>query len=236
MPLPADSSFITTRWTRVRLAKADSDDGRRALAELCEAYYEPVVAWLRAELRDGDAARDMAHAFFARVLSGGAIGEVNQERGRFRAYLLGSVKHFLWNQCATQRAQKRGGGECITVLDEEKTAAVSDARAVSPDAEFDRQWALIVLGRALDALRAECAAEGKGAFFENAKPWLTGEGEYGDQAALAAECGMSSAAFKMAIQRLKARFRQCVKEEVAGTLESPEMVAEEMKNLFLALA
>lgn len=235
MPPLADSSFITTRWTRVRLAKADSDDGRRALTELCEAYYEPVVAWLRAELRDADAARDMAHAFFARMLSGGAIGEVNEERGRFRAYLLGSVKHFLWNQRATNQAQKRGGGESITVLDEEKTAAMSDARVLSPDAEFDRQWALTVLARALDALRVECAADGKDAFFDRAKPWLTGEGEYGDQVALAAECGMSAAAFKMAVQRLKGRFRHCVKAEVAGTLESGEMVAEEMKSLFRAL-
>lgn len=233
---PADSSFITTRWTRVRLAKADSDDGRRALAELCEAYYDPVVAWLRVELRDVDAARDIAHAFFTRMLSGGTIGEVNAERGRFRAYLLGSVKHFLWNQRAAQHARKRGGGESITVLDEEKTAALSDARALSPDAEFDRQWALTVLARALDALRAECASDGKDEFFDRAKPWLTGEGEYGDQVALAAECGMSAAAFKMAVQRLKARFRQCVKTEIAGTLESAEMVAEEMESLFRALA
>ena len=236
MPPPADSSFITTRWTRVRLAKADSEDGRRALAELCGAYYEPVVTWLRAELRDADAARDMAHAFFARMLGGGAIGEANQERGRFRAYLLGSVKHFLWNQRSARQARKRGGGQSITVLDEEKSSAVSDARALSPDAEFDRQWALTVLSRALDALRSECAAEGREDFFERAKPWLTGEGEYGGQAALAAGCGMSAAAFKMAVQRLKGRFRQCVKAEIAGTLENPQMVAEEMRGLFSALA
>lgn len=236
MQKPDSSSFVTTRWTCVCLARSDSDDGRRALADLCEAYYEPVVAWLRVELRDADVARDMAHAFFAHMLAGGAIGGANQQRGRFRAYLLGSVKHFLWNRLAMQRAQKRGGGWQITVLDDEKAGAVSDAHALSPDAEFDRQWALIVLARALDALRAECAVEGKSTFFDRAKPWLTGEGEYGDQSAIAAECGLSAPAFKMAIQRLKARFRQCVKAEVAGTLECPEMVAEEMKNLFLALA
>ena len=87
--------FHTTRWTRVCLAKADSEDGRRALADLCDTYYEPVVAFLRCELRDADAARDMSHSFFTEMLAGGTIDRVDQERGRFRSYLLGAVKHFV---------------------------------------------------------------------------------------------------------------------------------------------
>ena len=95
MTPPEASAFHTTRWTRVCLAKADSDEGRGALAELCEAYYEPVVAYLRGVLRDADAAREMSHAFFAEILAGGAISGADPLRGRFRFYLLGAVRHFV---------------------------------------------------------------------------------------------------------------------------------------------
>lgn len=227
--------FHTTRWTRVCLAKADSEDGRRALADLCDAYYEPVVAYLRSVLRDSDAARDMSHSFFASILAGGRIHAADQGLGRFRAYLLGAVKHFLAHDRVAARRMKRGGAYEAVSMDDEAIAAAPDAAQTSPDAEFDRQWALTVLTRALDALRAECTAAGRGAFFEKVKPWLMGEASHGDQAALAAECGMSPAALKMAVHRLKHRFRQCVKAEVAGTLQDAELVAEEMANLFAAL-
>ena len=102
--------FRTTRWTQVSRAKADSPEGRRALAELCNAYYEPVATFLRCELRDADAARELAHDFFANMLAGGAIAHAEQERGRFRSYLLGAVKHFLSHHREAQRRLKRGGG------------------------------------------------------------------------------------------------------------------------------
>ena len=130
---------------------------------------------------------------------------------------------------------KRGGGADAVSMDDEAVSAVHDARQLSPDAAFDRQWALTVIARALDALRLECAAEGRGAFFEQVKPWLMGDATHGDQAALAAACGMSPAALKMAVHRLKHRFRQCVKTEVAGTLDDPAMVEAEMQSLFAVL-
>ena len=113
MPGPGGSAgrrFRTTRWTQVSRAKADSPEGRRALAELCDAYYEPVAAFLRCELRDADAARELAHDFFAYMLAGGAIARAEQERGRFRSYLLGAVKHFLSHHREAARRLKRGGG------------------------------------------------------------------------------------------------------------------------------
>src|SRR4030095_12208984 len=100
----------TTRWTQVSRAKADSPEGRRALADLCHAYYEPVVAFLRCEVRDADAARELTHEFFTEVLGGGAIAHAEQERGRFRSYLLGAVKHFLSRHREAARRLKRGGG------------------------------------------------------------------------------------------------------------------------------
>lgn len=218
------------------LAKADSEDGRRALAELCEAYYEPVVAFLRCELRDADAARELSHAFFAQMLAGSTIRSVERERGRFRSYLLGAVKHFLSHERHAARRMKRGGGLTPVALDDERVGAVADERQVSPDAAFDRQWALTVLTRALDALAAECAAAGQMEFFQRVKPCLTGEAAHGSQAALAAECGLSTAAMKMAVHRLKRRFRLCVKAEIAGTLDDAALVEAEMESLFAALA
>jgi DNA-directed RNA polymerase specialized sigma24 family protein len=234
--LPNPVAFHTTRWTRVCLAKADSEDGRRALADLCAAYYEPVVTFLRCELRDADAARELSHAFFARMLEGGAINTANRERGRFRSYLLGAVKHFLSHQLEAASRLKRGGGAESVSMDDEEVGTIPDGRHASPDAEFDRQWAVTVLARGLEALREQCKAEGHEAFFDQVKPLLTGDGSHGEQADRAASCGMNLAAFRMAVHRMKKRLRQCVKAEVAGTLDDPEMVQEEMQTLFAALA
>ncbi|MFN0080149.1 MAG: RNA polymerase sigma factor [Prosthecobacter sp.] len=240
--MPPDSrhqaSFHTTRWTQVRQAKADSDDGRKALADLCDAYYEPVVAYLRCELRDADVAREMSHEFFAQLLAGGGITHAEREHGRFRSYLLGAVKHFLAHQREAAQRLKRGGGAVPVSMDEDASAAqaIPDARQISPDAAFDRQWALTLLSRALEAVRHECTAEGRAVFFDQVKPWLTGEAAHGDQAALAAACSMTPAALKMAVQRLKQRFRQCVKAEISGTLDDAAMVEVEMQVLFAALA
>jgi RNA polymerase sigma-70 factor (ECF subfamily) len=227
--------FRTTRWTQVGRAKADSPEGRRALAELCNAYYEPVVAFLRCELRDADAAREVAHDFFARMLEGGAIACVDQGRGRFRSFLLGAVKHFLSHQRESQQRLKRGGGAPKVSLNDTEVGSVPDAGVLSPDAAFDQQWALTVVALALEALRRECIAEGRADFFESVKPWLTGDTARGDQVTLAASCGMNANALKVAVHRLKRRFRQLLKSEVAGTLDDPALVDAEMRALFAAL-
>lgn len=237
---PANTaSFHTTRWTRVVCAKSKSEDGQRALADLCDAYYEPVVAFLRMELRDADAARDMSHAFFAEMLAGGTIAAAERGRGRFRSYLLGAVKHFLSHQREAARRVKRGGGAAHVSLDEDAedgAVEIADARQTSPDAAFDREWALTTIARALDAVKQECAKEGCAEFFQQVKPWLTGDATHGDQGAVAAACGMSAAALKMAISRLRRRFRDCIKAEIAGTLDDAAMVEGEMQELFAALA
>lgn len=236
---PQQSPFHTTRWTRVCLAKSDSEDGRRALADLCDAYYEPVVAYLRRALRDADAARDMSHAFFASVLAGGAIQSADPERGRFRFYLLGAVKHFLSHQREAQQRQRRGGGVAPLSLDAATEGMpaldVADDERMSPDAVFDRQWAVTVLARAMDALQAGCAAEGKSDLFDTLRPWLLGESAYGDQAAAASALGMNANALKTAVHRMRHRFRQCVKSEVAGTLKDEAAVEDEMRALLSAL-
>lgn len=238
-PTSYSAPFLTTRWTRVCLAKADSEDGRNALADLCDAYYEPVVAYLRSVLRDADAARDMSHAFFAEVLSGGKIGGAEPERGRFRFYLLGAVKHFVAHFRETEMRQKRGGGVAPLSLDAQTENSpalnLADDGKHSPEAAFDRQWAVTVLARAMDSLGAECAAEGKSALLNRLRPSLLGDAEHGDLAANAASLGMSVAAVKVAAHRLRRRFRQSVKAEIAGTLSDPSTVEDEMASLFAAL-
>lgn len=237
--MPPDSrqqdSFHTTRWTRVCAAKDDSEDGRMALAELCEAYYEPVLAFLRCELRDVDAAREMSHAFFAEMLAGGTIGTADRARGRFRSYLLGAVKHFLSRLREAAHRQKRGGGVEAASLDDTAALAVADGASTAPDHAFDRQWALTVLARALADLQQECAAEGRAAVFEKLQPWLTGEAAHGDQNELAATLGMNLNSLKSQIHRLKQRYRQLVTAEIAATLDEGGSVAEEMAALLATL-
>lgn len=234
-----DASFHTTRWTRVCLAKADSTDGRRALAELCDAYYDPVVAYLRSVLRDADAARDLSHGFFARMLAGGTIHTAEPERGRFRFYLLGAVKHFLAHHFESQGRRKRGGGIALLSLDaadgSSPALGVAADPRLSPDAVFDRQWAVTVLARAMDALKDEYRSLGKPDLVERLRPWLLGEAGHGDQSAMAASIGLSAGAMKAQVHRLRLRFRQCVKAEVAGTLTDPTAVDDEMRALFASL-
>lgn len=231
--------FHTTRWTRVCLAKADSEDGRRALADLCDAYYEPVVAYLRSVFRDADAAREMSHAFFAEVLGGGTIHTADRARGRFRFYLLGAVKHFVAHQREAETRQKRGGGIAPLSLDvdspESPALNVAEEARLSPEAAFDRQWAVTVLARAMDSLGDECALQGKSALFDQLRPWLLGESDYGDQAAVAESLGLSAAAMKVTVHRMRHRFRQCVKAEIAGTLKDEAAVEDEMRSLLMAL-
>jgi len=232
---PPGEVFRTTRWTQVRRAKADSAEGRHALAELCSAYYEPVATFLRYDLRDAESARELAHDFFAHLLAGGSIAHAEQERGRFRSYLLGAVKHFRSHHREALRRLKRGGGEEAISLNATEARSVPDEGVLSPDAAFDRQWALTVVAHALDGLRRECVAEGRADFFERVKPWLIGDTTRGDQTALASSCGLNANALKVAVHRLKRRFRQLLKGEVAGTLDDPALVEAEMRALFAAL-
>jgi RNA polymerase sigma-70 factor (ECF subfamily) len=205
------------------------------LADLCEAYYEPVVSYLRNVFRDADAAREMSHSFFAEMLGGGTIHSADQGRGRFRSYLLGAVKHFIGHQREAARRMKRGGGMQVVSLDDEDAIAVPDERQLPPDVVFDRQWAITVMSRSMEALRAECVAAGRGPFFEAVSGILHGQANHGDQTVIAAECGMTFDAFRMAVSRLRKRLRDCVKAEVAGTLEDPAVVQDEMETLFTAL-
>lgn len=223
------ASFHLTRWTLVLRASGDGAEAKAALSDLCAAYYAPVVAFLRREGRDEDAAREMAHGFFAGLLAGG-VGAPERERGRFRSYLLGALKHFLSKQRDAALAQKRGAGsEHIPIAGEHDTHPGIPLPAAPDDTlAFDREWAHTLIARALAALEAEHAE--KADIFSTLKPWLDG-GATSSQGDAARTLGMSETAVKVAIHRLRARFRDIIRAEVAATVNDPAEVADELRHL-----
>jgi RNA polymerase sigma-70 factor (ECF subfamily) len=234
----ATGSFSVTRWTLVAQAKGEDAAAKEALSDLCSAYYAPVVTFLRAGGRDDDQARDLAHAFFAGVLDGGSLRGADRTRGRFRSYLLGAVKHFLSDLRDRAAAEKRGGGAEALPLDA-GTASQPGLDVAAPEVDdrtFDRQWALTVIARALEAVGAELRDAGKAGMFETLKPWLSGESTTLSQDAAAIALGMSEGAVKVAIHRLRQRFRELVKAEIAQTVPAESDVDDELRHLVTVLA
>jgi RNA polymerase sigma factor (sigma-70 family) len=231
--------FHTTRWTQVIRAKEPCDVGQGALRDLCAAYYSPVVAFLRRQENDADAAHELAHEFFARMLRGDAIAGADREQGRFRSYLLGAVKHFVGHLRESEQRLRRGGGVRPLSIDESQPDSpalnVPDETTLSPEAAFDRQWALTVLSRAMAALKAECSAEGKASLFDHLRTSLLGDSIHGDQAQVALSLGMSVGSVKVTVHRLRHRFRRLVKAEISRTLNDDAVVEEEMAALLIAL-
>ena len=234
------SQFAATRWTRVIEARGDAPEARAALSELCAAYYAPVVAFLRRERGDEDAARELAQEFFARLLAGGGVDGADRERGKFRSFLLGAVKHFLADQRDHSLREKRGAGAAHESLDAGTDSApgleIADTRALPPDVLFDKQWALTVLDRAFTALEAELSTEGKSAHLEVLKPWLVADADRGAQTAAAAQLGVSETAVRVIVHRLRQRYREAVRSELRQTLTPGGSVEEELRCLFTALA
>lgn len=244
---PAAGAFMTTHWTRVLAARGESAEAQAALRELCAAYYAPVHTFIRHWRRGADDARDLTHEFFARLLAGQGLGQVDRRRGRFRSYLLGAVKHFLADVHDRQRAAKRDSGTALVSLDATQATDGSPdhprcgwepaaAAGFPPDAFFDRHWALSLLERVLLALAAEFEQAGKTREFEVLKPYLTGDAAGLSPTAAAASLGGSPGAAKVAIHRLRKRFRQLVRAEIATTVADAEEVSAEMDYLIQALA
>ena len=228
----ASREFAPTRWTLVLRAKGDDTSARTALSELCAAYYAPVVAFLRHRLSSEDAAREQAHAFFARLLEGSALSGADPQRGRFRSYLLGALRHFLTDAWDRSRAAKRGGGEEIASISER--AALAVAEPVSERA-FDREWALTVINRALAAIEKEAELGGKRDQFEVLRPALVAGGEAFDLASAATRLRMNEGTVKVAVHRLRARFREWVKHEIAQTVPAESDIDEELRYLVSVL-
>ena len=185
-------------------------------------------------------ARDLAHDFFAKLLAGGTIDGADPLRGKFRSYLLMVLKRFAANQRDRDHAAKRGGGQIHAVIDgvPDTTGAglqIADTSVEAPDAAFDRQWALTLLARALARLESEMREEGRSAHFDALKPWLTAEADATPQADAATRLGMSIEAVKVAIDRLRKRYREAVKAEISQTVSDDDTVREELEAMMAAL-
>jgi RNA polymerase sigma-70 factor (ECF subfamily) len=239
-PDPGFNGFLTTRWTQVLATRGDSVEARQALSDLCAAYYAPVVAFLRREGRDADAARELAHEFFARILQGTAFDRADPARGRFRSYVLGALKHFLASRRVHELREKRGAGAPHEPLPADTETAMANPLPAPgvpvPDAAFDREWAMRVLERALDALQREAAMAGDPQAFEALKPWLTGDDPGQVQAEVAARLGLTEGAVRVAIHRSRRRFREAVQAEIAQTLHDPGDAADELRHLIAAVS
>jgi RNA polymerase sigma-70 factor (ECF subfamily) len=223
------TSFHATRWSLVLEARGRDVSGQAALSDLCAIYYKPVVSFLRREGRDEDSARDLAHAFFESLIAGG-VGEPDPERGRFRNFLLGALKHFLTNQRAAGLARKRGGSHEHIEWDEESGGAATPA---ARDTAFDRDWAMAVLANAMAAMETEHARRPE--LFRVLRPWLDPSNDRPQKQA-AAELGMSETALKVAIHRLRVRWREHVRAAVLATLRDENDLDDEMRYLLEILA
>lgn len=231
--------FVTTRWTMVVSAgRRSSPDSDRALAELCRVYWYPLYAYIRRRGHAREDAEDLTQAFFERFLGTHGLEGVAAEKGRFRAYLLATLKHFLANEWDRSQRQKRGGGMTHLSLDwqaADERYHLEPAAPGNPETEFDREWALALLGRVVDRLQGECEAEGKGALFAQAKGFLVGGGIAGGHAAAAAALGMEEGAMRVAVHRLRKRYRDLLRDEIAQTLADPAGVDEELRALRASL-
>ncbi len=235
----APAAFVTTHWTRVLEARGDSVEAKAALSDLCAAYYAPVFAFIRRNAPDEDSARDLTQEFFARLLAQEHLGHVNPELGRFRSFLLGAVKHFLSDVRRHAHRLKRGGGLTLESIDAGSDTSpglqLPDPNASSPDREFDRKWALTLLDRALSVLAEEHKAAGKSDHFEVLKPWLTGDNVDVPQADAATRLGLNEGAVKVAVHRLRRRFREVIKHEISQTVREHGDVDAELHYLLEAL-
>jgi DNA-directed RNA polymerase specialized sigma24 family protein len=242
--------FQTTHWTQVVAARGKSPEARNALRSLCETYYAPVEMFVQRYAATSvttakDEGRDLTHEFFTRLLEGHSLDNADRTRGRFRSYLLGAVKHFLADYRARERAIKRGGGQHIQSLSALPDASkretsklsidVEDPDGFPPDAYFDRQWALAVVQQAIGTLRAEAKSNGELAKFEVLQRWLVTPSSHDTAVDAAHSLNLSDGAFKVAVHRLRKRFRQLVVERITTTVDDPVEVQDELNYLINAL-
>ena len=228
--------FATTHWTVVLAAgQRHTPQSDCALEELCRTYWFPLYAYVRRRGHIREDAEDLTQAFFARFLARNYLEGLRAERGRFRGFLLASLKHFLANEWDKSQRQKRGGGESPLSLDWQTADTQFQVAATNepgPDKAFDREWALALLAKVIKRLQQECVADGKAKLFEQLKVFLTaGKGEL-SHAEAAQKLGMDETAVRVAVHRLRKRYRQLLRDEIAQTLSDPAMVDEEMRALF----
>ncbi len=230
--------FATTHWSLI-IAAGDKDDpsAREALASLCRSYWPPIYAYLRRQGRDRDVALDLTQGFFAKLLEKHYVADARRERGRFRTFLLTSLQHFVANEWDRERAFKRGGGQATVSLDAAEAEYAYSLEPVdqeTPERIFDRRWARSLLDAGLSRLRDESPDAAGRDHFDRLVPFLTGESDEGYRDA-ATSLATTEGALRVAVHRMRARFRSILKNEVEKTLDDPAHVDDELRHLFAVL-
>jgi len=237
---PRGDVFVTTRWTVVLSAgRKSSPHSDRALGELCQTYWYPLYAYVRRQGHTKEDAEDLVQAFFEKFLEKNYLEGLSAERGKFRAFLLASLKHFLANEWDKSQRQKRGGGALHLSLDwqsADERFQFDPPDPSSPDKTFDREWALALLERVIARLHDECLADRKANLFEQAKGYLMVGEKTIPYAEAAQNLQMDEGAVRVAVHRLRKRYRQLLRDEIAQTLDDPAQMAEELRSLQAALA
>jgi RNA polymerase sigma-70 factor (ECF subfamily) len=232
--------FVTTHWSVVLAAgRGDSTRARPALEKLCRNYWYPLYAFVRRLGHGAHDAEDLVQGFFAVCLQKNYLGMAEQAKGRFRSFLLIALKRFLANEWDKARTLKRGGAQASISLDSltaEHRYALEPADHLSADKLFERRWALTLLDQVVIRLRDEHAASGKIEQFEQLKECITAAGRGTPYAELAARLGVSEGAVKVAVHRLRQRYRELLEEEIANTVASPEEIEAERRHLLAALS
>jgi RNA polymerase sigma-70 factor (ECF subfamily) len=237
---PADTSrFATTHWSVV-LAAGDhsSSQHEKALSKLCRSYWLPLYVYLRRRGYTIHQAEDYTQGFFVHLLKKPRLYRASPQRGKFRSFLLVSLKHFVADQQDRAQAQKRGGNCVITSLDFEGAECLYDhevAHSLSPEKLFERSWALAVLRRTMDRLKCEPVTGSKQALFDRLKVYLAAERGAIPYKSLAADLDMTEPALRVAMHRLRQRYHELMREEIAQTVTTDEQVDEEIRDLFAAL-
>jgi RNA polymerase sigma-70 factor (ECF subfamily) len=228
------ADFATTHWSLVvRAGDRGQPDAEAALAWLCGRYWLPLYAYVRRHGHHAEEAQDLTQEFFTRLLEKNTLAVASPERGRFRSFLLTAMKNFLANEWDGARARKRGGGRPRLSLDldaGESRLNLTAASADSPERSYERQWALTLLELVVSKLEVEFAAAGKGRQFELLKRAITGEGDI-EYEPIAAELRMSTEAVRQAASRLRKRYRELLRAEVAATVAEPGDVDDEIRSL-----
>lgn len=234
------AAFVTTHWSVVVTAgRTDTTRARDALAKLCQTYWFPLYLYVRRRGHSPEDAQDLTQEFFARLLERNWVASADQEKGRFRTFLLTAMNRFLADEWDKARAQKRGGGVPAVPLQfdtAETRYGVEPADNTTPEKSFERRWALTLLEAVLKRLQAEYESQGKADLFAALNPCLVGERTTQPYAALATSLGTSEAAVKSAVHRLRQRYRQLLRDEIAHTVDGLAEVDEELRHLFAVLA
>jgi len=236
LPASGGQVFATTHWSVVLAAgQQDAPQAREALETLCRSYWYPLYAFVRRQGCRAEDAQDLTQGFFAHLLRKDFLSGVGPAKGKFRSFLLACLKHFLADEWAKARTAKRGGAGAGLVLDleqAEKRYQLEARGEANAERLYERRWALDLLDHVLDRLRQEVVASGREAVFNELQGCLLGERPTETYAQLGARLGLSETAVKVTVHRLRQRYRELLREEIAHTVTRPEETDEEMRYLF----